>query len=302
MRAVNPIAIGQLRQHIAQVYSAAQKSPKTLQQLDHVLRLAELAGVKTTADLSTAAVARVLSARGEAANPNTSRGLIGRLRRCANVAVRERWLDRDDAPDWGSLWPRPAPSRVTRHTAEDVRRLLASLAGPGDWYQARLHALAALVAYTGLRRQEALFCRVTDLELTTGFVFVQARVGRRLKTLAAAAPVPLADALVVTLRGWVPECGGEWLFPGAHSQGPWSGGSPGYRPLDRLREAGRAVGIDRVGFHSLRHTLATELLIRSVPLWAIQRILRHTTPLTTEHYLHPSDLDCAAHVRGFSFG
>jgi integrase len=107
---------------------------------------------------------------------------------------------------------------------------------------------------------------------------------------------------VEVLRGWVPRCGGQWLFPGARSAGPWTGGAPGYRPLDRIRQAARTAGVERVGFHSLRHSLATLLLTRGVPSWAIQRILRHTSARTTEHYLHPTDLDVAVYVRDFQYG
>lgn len=51
----------------------------------------------------------------------------------------------------------------------------------------------------------------------------------------------------------------------------------------------------------MRHTLATCLLRGDVPQWAIAKILRHTSPLTTELYLHPTDLDVARLVRGFTF-
>lgn len=298
---IAPIPLPEFRARLATIYTAAARAPKTRQQLDHALRLAEAAGVTTTAGLTTTALADLIVARGPAANPNTTRGLLGRLRRCVNLAIRLRHLDRDDAPDWAALRPEAAPPRCRGHTAAEVGRLLDRLgAATGDWFAGRLLALASFVAYTGLRRNEALYCRVADLDLEAGFVFVSPR--RQLKTRASAAPVPLPDALVPTLAAWVPRCGGSWLFPGARREGPWVGGAPGYRPLDRLRQAGSAAGIEQLGFHSLRHTLGTELLTGGVPLWAIQHILRHTTPLTTAHYLHPSDHAVAGHVRGFRYG
>jgi integrase len=300
-RPIHPIPLHQFRVRLAKIYRAAGKAPKTLQQLDHAIRLAEAVGCRTTADLTTEAIAEVVLARGEGANANTTRGILARLRRATNLAARGRLLDRDELPDWESLRPRAAaPSRGRPHAAGEVARLLAVLSARPDWYGGRLHALAALVAYTGLRRNEALHARVEDLDLARGFVFV---VGRsRLKTEASAAPVPLPDALVPVLRDWLPRSGGTWVFPGARREGPWVGGAPGYRPLDRLRAAGEAAGIAGVGFHSLRHTLATRLLVGGTPEWAVQRILRHTTPATTALYLHPTDLEVAGHVREFRYG
>jgi integrase len=300
MATCNPIPLRAFREYLAKIYASGGKAPKTIQQLDHAIRLLEGAGVATTAGITTLAVAEVILRRGAGANANTTRGLLLRLRRVCHLAVRAKGLDPSDLPDWDSLRPRATrPIRNRPHAPEEVARLLSqTAAGPG-WFGGRLHALASLVAYTGLRRNEALLARVEDLDLDEGFVFVSPRA--RLKTSASAAPVPLPDRLVPTLREWVPRCGGTWLFPGARREGPWVGGSPGYRPLDRLRAAGEAAGIAAVGFHSLRHTLGTQLLRCGAPTWAIQRVLRHTTPMMTEHYLHPTDRDVAAHVRGFAY-
>lgn len=308
MAAIKPMAIKDFRLYVADLYAASGRAASTRGQLDHVLRLAERAGCRTTADLTTASMARIVLARGDGANPNTTRGLLARLRRCCTLAIRARRLDRDAAPDWPSLRPRPVPPTRNRpHSAAEVARLLDHLAGDrGSWAGRRLHALTALVAYTGLRRSEALHLRAEDLDLDRGFVFVLPRA--RLKTQASAAPVPLPEAVVPVLRDWLPHCGrahdttsGSWAFPGARREGPWVGGAPGYRPADRLRRAGEAAGVPAVGFHSLRHSLATQLLLAGTPVWAIARVLRHTSPIATAHYLHPSDHQVATWVREFRY-
>lgn len=295
------IPLPEFRGRVDALYRAAGKAPKTRQQLDHALRLAESAGATTTADLTTETVAELVLARGEGANPNTTRGLLGRLKRACALAVKQKLLD--EPPDWSALWPRGKPARREVHTAGEVAALLAELDGRArDWPGRRLRALGWLVALTGLRRQEALCARREDLDLSRGFVFVRGSERLRPKTEASSAPVPLPDSLVPVLASWLPETEpGDWLFPGMRREGPWVGGSPGLRPIDRLRQAGAAAGIPRVGFHSLRHSLATHMLRTGVPLWVIQRTLRHTTPLTTAHYLHPTDHDVAAHVRGLSY-
>ena len=64
------------------------------------VEVAEAAGAATTADLTTLRMCEVVRLRGESANPNTTRGLLGRLRRCCNLAIRLKALDRDEAPSW----------------------------------------------------------------------------------------------------------------------------------------------------------------------------------------------------------
>jgi integrase/recombinase XerD len=48
----------------------------------------------------------------------------------------------------------------------------------------------------------------------------------------------------------------------------------------------RAKLNDKLHFHSLRHTFATHLVKKSVPLFAIQKLLGHSTSKTTEVYSH----------------
>lgn len=297
---VKALPLPEFRGRVDALYRAAGKAPKTRQQLDHALRLAEAAGAVTTADLTTETAVRVVLARGEGANPNTTRGLLARLRTACGLAVKQRLLD--EPPDWAALWPRGRQSRRAAHSAAEVAALLAELdARATDWPGKRLRALGWLVALTGLRRNEALCARREHLDLARGFIFVAGSDRHRLKTEKSAAPVPLPDVLIPVLESWLPDAGREWLIPGMRREGPWVGGSPGLRPIDRLRAAGRAAGLPRVGFHSLRHALATHMLRSGVPLWVIQRTLRHTTPLVTAHYLHPEDIDVARHVRGLSY-
>jgi len=62
-----------------------------------------------------------------------------------------------------------------------------------------------------------------------------------------------------------------------------------------LTEACAAAGIRRITWHVLRHTFASELAIKGVPLHAVQALLGHTTIMTTMRYSHvaPSALRTA---------
>jgi len=55
----------------------------------------------------------------------------------------------------------------------------------------------------------------------------------------------------------------------------------------RLRELLEAAGIDRVKFHSLRHSCASFLLAKGVPMKMVQEILGHAVIGTTMNlYTH----------------
>ena len=45
-------------------------------------------------------------------------------------------------------------------------------------------------------------------------------------------------------------------------------------------------GISNASFHTLRHTAASLMVQGGVPLYEVQKILGHSTPLMTERYAH----------------
>jgi len=95
-------------------------------------------------------------------------------------------------------------------------------------------------------------------------------------------PPPLAPIL----EAWLPRCGSDWLFPGVRLQRPWTGGSPGEKPLDQLQAAGREIGLEAVTFQMLRHTFATHAASWGIGPIHLKQILRHTTLRTQRHYIH----------------
>ena len=182
-------------------------------------------------------------------NVNTTISLIRSLKTAVNYGVGEGWIAR--APQWRRVMPRGAISASKRHHSHDqVVQLLASLkVDATTWKRRRLEAVVSVVAYTGLRRNEALRLQCVDIDLTAGLLNVVAR--HRLKTEASAAPVPIPPELATILEAWLPTALSEWAFPGTTRVGPWDSGAWGYRAADELREAGIAVGIPGVTFHSL---------------------------------------------------
>lgn len=289
---MNSVGYAEFRASVLAYYLT--KSPAAYGKMRYVLDRIEVQGVQTTADLTTTMVARFVADRGPTANPNTTRGLISYLKAAVNFAAEEGWLDR--LPSWRKVTPAPGPSaRRKVLTPDQVSRLLTHLEAMAvDWKGRRLFSLATTVAYTGLRLREALFLDVSDLDLDSGFLTVVPR-RRRLKTSASADTVPVPDRAASVLRTWSAECGHPWVFPGVKRRGPWTGGECGRRSIDGLQAAAKAVGIAWTSWHSLRHTYATTALKRwNVPLWAVQRSLRHTSSRTTALYLGGDDTPALA--------
>lgn len=54
----------------------------------------------------------------------------------------------------------------------------------------------------------------------------------------------------------------------------------------RLRRLCKKVGARPLRFHDLRHTYGSSLVMAGVPLYTVQKLLRHKTPSTTQRYAH----------------
>ncbi|WP_422923759.1 tyrosine-type recombinase/integrase [Singulisphaera sp. PoT] len=302
------LPINVLARKLLALYTPPQRSQSTYDTMARVLmHLARLEGVKTSADLTPETISKYVVTRSATVCANTIIGELGYVKAMCGWAEEEGYLER--SPFRGRRrssptgWIRPEPPKDCQfHSREDIARVLLHMRrNARDWQGHRLYALTMLVAYTGLRRDEALYVQLRDVNLDTKILRVMGR--RRLKTVAAAAPVPLCTELVETLREWIPNAGGTWLFPGTHGVGPWNSGGPGGKPLHRIKAAAEEVGVKGFTFQSLRHSWATHAESAwglSGPL--IQRVLRHTTEETSRrHYRHAELVNLANAVKDLSY-
>jgi site-specific recombinase XerD len=94
--------------------------------------------------------------------------------------------------------------------------------------------------------------------------------------------IPISDELITALKAFR-HLKGEFVFCSASG-----------RLLRRdeikhpLRRACKRAGLRQVGWHVLRHTFASHLVRRGVPLRAVQELLGHATMEMTMHYSHLS--------------
>jgi integrase len=289
------------RERLLSLYAPPMRSARTLKKMARVLSLVAGVGAASTEDLTTERAAEFVRLRTLAgASPNTIRGELGYLSAACTYAVEEGYLER--CPRFKRVRPRPAPpSRPRVHAIEDVGRVLERLRSRAvTWEGRRLYALASVAAYTGLRRDELLWLECSDVRLEERLIEVVAR--RRLKTEGSAAPVPIPPPLSAVLAGWLPEAGPRWLFPALKRSAPWTGGTSGRRPCDRLRHAGEECGVEGLTFQSLRHTFATWCRRR----WGLSSLeladcLRHTSPRTQAHYVGSDRAGLVAAVANIAY-
>ena len=163
-----------------------------------------------------------------------------------------------------------------------------------------------------MRRGEILRLRREDIDFENGAIYVVDRGGESfgdfadrdgLKTEGSEAPVGMPDHLHSVLKKWLENNPSQWVFPNVPDTGPWREGSPGAKPLDRLRAAFARAGVEHGNFQGCRQTWAT----MGESLWGFQgplirRQLRHADERTTRgHYMKADVANLASAVRTIGF-
>lgn len=139
-----------------------------------------------------------------------------------------------------------------------------------------------VLAHTGIRLNELVDLHRSDLDLTGGRLRIDQGKGHKDRV------VYLSDtahrALARYLAAWPAPSLDAPLFYRAV-------GEPlGYRWVEyRLRQLGDEAGVAHVTPHRLRHTLATRLINRGMPVTTLQKLLGHADLNTTQRYAHVAD-------------
>jgi len=189
------------------------------------------------------------------------------------------------AQEWGIIsfvpkvkWLRLPPSKFDFLTFDEADRLVA--AADPEW---RTMIIVALK--TGLRQGELLALSWDDIDLVAGRLVVSRNFVRGEITTPKSGrtrEIPLGDDVLAALkrhrhlRGDVVFCkedGG--MFTKGESKHP-------------LWRACKRAGLRRIGWHVLRHTFASHLVMRNAPIKAVQELMGHSTVKMTERYAHLS--------------
>jgi len=207
-------------------------------------------------------------------SPKTVNNHLSKVRKLLAVAV-----------DWGHLdhvpavrWMKTADPDFDFLTFEEAERLGA--AADPEW-----RAMITTGLKTGLRIGELLGLRWQDVDLVAGKLRVRQAVSRGIigtPKNGKSREVPLSDLALRALR-LHRHLRGEFVF--CDEAGKMLKRSSTKWPLYR---ACRRAGLRQIGWHVLRHTFASHLVMRRVPLKAVQELMGHSTIEMTMRYSHLS--------------
>jgi integrase len=196
------------------------------------------------------------------------------LRKSLSLAVE--WGRLRALPQVGFL--RTKKPEIDFFIFEEAARLLAA-ADAGPW---RVMILCGLRA--GLRQGELLELRWEDVDLVKGVLRIRRAIYDGVVDIpkgGRAREVPMSDELRASFRDLPSRFAGGLVWPGAGGANLSKGECKW--PLWR---ACKRAGLRRVGWHALRHTFASHLVMRGVPLKAVQELLGHEDITTTMRYAH----------------
>jgi site-specific recombinase XerD len=139
-------------------------------------------------------------------------------------------------------------------------------------------AMASLLYACGLRRQELLDLKVSDIDGRRSRLKVVNGKGGKDRYL------PLSDKVLDLLRRYFKDYRPNYLlFEGQ------SGGA--YSPSSLAKVVRNAFGKD-VHPHQIRHSFATNLLEQGIDSRIIQKMLGHSSIKTTQRYLQVANIQC----------
>ena len=171
-------------------------------------------------------------------------------------------------------------------TEEEVAKLLS------DRSERVAAELACMAYYTGMRIGELLALDWKDVDMASRQLVVRHSVSGGVLGPTKSyqeRPIPLHDAAMAMLES-LPSREGRVFVD-------WKG-----RPLTyatavcRLQKPCERVGLRQVRWHALRHTFASTLAMRNVPVNAIQGLLGHESVMTTMRYAHTNQFSLAEAV------
>jgi integrase len=166
--------------------------------------------------------------------------------------------------------------KISEVTVAQFKTIYARLPEP-------LNVMVLLAGAYGLRVSELLALKWEDIDeraRTISIVrkFTRGKIGKT-KTAASEAPLPLSDGIRKVLMAWKPKTGGsEWLFPSPRTGGPRSASmllQKGLKPI------AKELGLENVGFHTLRHACRSWLSSGGAALGTQKDLMRHADISTT---------------------
>ncbi len=140
-----------------------------------------------------------------------------------------------------------------------------------------LKPILMVAVHTGMRRNEILNLKRSDVNMQQGYVLVRETKNNEIRS------VSLSEELRNELKPICDKINDEnaYVFPGKD-------GKPVKSIKSSFRGALKRSGINHIRFHDLRHCFGSKLATEGVELPVIKKLMGHKDLSTTMRYLHPS--------------
>ena len=281
-----PETVTELIAHYRQLELVAErKAFATIESTGHYLKrhIEPKWGARLLKDVRTVEVEKWLHSLQY--SPGTRTKIRNIMSALFNHAMRHEWMDRNPITKVRASAKRLRETDIL--TPAEFSSLLPEL-------ELRERAMVMIAGSTGLRRSELMALTWSDINLQLMQINVRRSCVRNrfgdTKTEASRRPVPLHPTVAETLHAWRAEtlysADHDFVFPSVRLNGK--------KPLTPdmvlkkwIRPALVRAGIrDKViGWHSFRHSLATNLRAAGVDLKTAQELLRHANSrITLEIY------------------
>jgi len=228
-------------------------------------------------EIDSAAIAKFAAGRlDEGLAPKTVNNLLVVLRKL--LATAEDWGIIEHVPKVQLL--RLQPAGFDFLDFDEADRLLAAAKREGEFYP-----LIVVLLRAGLRSGEARALRWEDTDLRAGLIHVRRSEWRGTYSSPKSnqhRTVPMSGLVRDVLQAHR-HLKGELVFCNEDGSGIQT-----WQLREALKRCCRRAGLRHVSPHTLRHTFASHLAMRGVPLKAIQELLGHAGLAMTLRYSHMS--------------
>jgi integrase len=257
-------------------YSAGIHTPKTLRTNVTAFReFLRVEGNKPLHSIGIREIEHFLSVKKQEASEWTSRKYYGCLAAAFEKAVQWNYLEENPF--------RKVPKPKTREIVpafftESEFWIFLSFVEERDFRELCITALL-----TGLRQAELLNLRWNDLDFSSKVILIRNTEKFTTKTRKNRI-VPLSDELYRLLKNRKDAIRSECDVVFHNKKG---GQLLENSVSQKFKKYVRRAGLnENLHFHSLRHSFASALVMSDVSLYAVQKLLGHTTSRTTEIYSH----------------